>query len=256
MGIRISFSKPPGQRLTYCLAFVGGFGDAAGFVLASTFTGHITGNLVLAAVSTAAGDWLTTLIRLSAIGAFLAGIFLSVACAHLTASRQWPPLVAAFVGEVVLISAGSLTLMSHTATGIEIFVLCLSLALGLQNGAFRRVGGISIHTTYLTGMLTGLMVTESEKLFSQPSSAATTQDQRARLLYGIWVSFFLGAATGAALVLRFKEAGMLAVVLVLMVLIVRTLLSEQILPGQLPRSQGYPVTTGANDLNVSGRKEK
>jgi uncharacterized membrane protein YoaK (UPF0700 family) len=29
------------------LAFVGGYGDAASFVLAKTFTGHVTGNLVL-----------------------------------------------------------------------------------------------------------------------------------------------------------------------------------------------------------------
>jgi uncharacterized membrane protein YoaK (UPF0700 family) len=226
MRIRIPFSKPPGDELTYSLAFVGGFGDAAGFVLASTFTGHITGNLVLAAVSIAARDWLTTLTRLSAVLAFLAGIFLSVACARLAASRQWPLLVAAFAGELVLIAVGSLMLRSHATTGTEIFVLCLSLALGLQNGAFRRVGGISIHTTYLTGMLTGLLVTESEKLFSQPPSTVTTQDHRTRLLYAIWFSFFLGAATGAALVVRFKEAGMLAVVLVLGALIVRTLQSR------------------------------
>jgi uncharacterized membrane protein YoaK (UPF0700 family) len=252
----ISSCKSPGESLTYSLAFIGGFGDAAGFVLAKTFTGHITGNLVLAAVSIATLDWATTLIRLSAVLSSLAGIFLSVACARLAAARQWRPLVAAFVGEVVLISAGSLMLLSHAATGTEIFVLCLSLALGLQNGAFRRAGGVSVHTTYLTGMLTGLMVTESEKLFSQVPSTPATRDRGARLLYGIWISFFLGAATGAALILRFREAGMLVVVLVLIVLIVRTLLSQPILPGNLQGSQGYRVTAGADEINVPGRKEE
>jgi uncharacterized membrane protein YoaK (UPF0700 family) len=211
---------------------------------------------MLAAVSIAALDWLTTLTRLSAVVAFLAGILLSVACARLAALRQWPLLVAAFVGELVLIAAGSLMLVSNATVGTETFVLCLSLALGLQNGAFRRVGGISIHTTYLTGMLTGLMVTESEKLFSQPPSAATRQDERARLLYRIWISFFVGAATGAALVLRFKEAGMLVLVIVLMVLIVRTLLSQPSFPGELSGSQGYQVTARAGDRNISGRKEE
>jgi uncharacterized membrane protein YoaK (UPF0700 family) len=37
----------------------------------------------------------------------------------------------------------------------------------------------------------------------------------------LWLSFFVGAAIGAALVLRFSEAGMLAIVLLLGVLLVR-----------------------------------
>ena len=33
------------------LVFVGGYADAASFLLAHTFTGHLTGNCVLAAIS-------------------------------------------------------------------------------------------------------------------------------------------------------------------------------------------------------------
>ncbi len=255
MGVRVAFSKPPGEELTYSLAFVGGFGDAAGFVLASTFTGHVTANWVLAAVSLAERHWLDTVIRLSAVGAFLAGIFVSVACARLVASRQRPLLVAALAGELVLMTVGSLTLASTAAASTEIFVLCLSLALGLQNGAFRRVGGVGIHTPYLTGMLTGLTVTESEQLFSQPPSAARTQDHRARLRYGVWISFFLGAGTGAALTLRFREGGMLAVVLVVIVLLARTLLSRPIVTGKLLGLQGHRVAAEADDLGVPAGKE-
>jgi uncharacterized membrane protein YoaK (UPF0700 family) len=40
--------------LSFGLAFVGGYGDAASFVLAKTFTGHVTGNLVLTAIAVAA----------------------------------------------------------------------------------------------------------------------------------------------------------------------------------------------------------
>jgi uncharacterized membrane protein YoaK (UPF0700 family) len=217
-----SLSKYPGAGLTLGLAFVGGFGDAAGFVLARTFTGHVTGNLVLAAVSIAALDWATTLIRLSAVLAFLAGVFLSVLSARLAAAKQWPPLAAAFGGEIVLIGAGSLLLMLHTATGTGIFVLCMSLALGLQNGAFRRAGGVSVHTTYLTGMLTGVLITETERLFSQPPGGSRADAGGIRLVRGLWLSFFAGAAVGAALVLRFSEAGMLAIVLLLGVLLVRS----------------------------------
>jgi hypothetical protein len=65
--------------------------------------------------------------------------------------------------EVILIVAASLALSSGLAHGVGIFVIFLSLALGLQNGAFRRVGGISVHTTYLTGMITSLISTEAKQ---------------------------------------------------------------------------------------------
>ena len=68
--------------LSYGLAFVGGYGDAASFVLAKTFTGHVTGNLVLAAIAVAAHDWRATLGPLSAIVTFLIGIFLIVSTAR------------------------------------------------------------------------------------------------------------------------------------------------------------------------------
>jgi uncharacterized membrane protein YoaK (UPF0700 family) len=208
--------------ISYTLAFVGGFGDSAGFVLARTFTGHITGNLVLAAVSVAGRDWPMTLIRFSAVASFLAGILLSVIFGQVAAKRQWRPLLPAFTAEMVVIAACSLALMFHAAGGSEIFVLCMSLALGLQNGAFCRVGGISVHTTYLTGMVTGLTITQTEKLFFQAASAPAANDAGTALLYKIWGSFFVGAVTGAAMALRFKEAGMFVIVLVLFGLVIRS----------------------------------
>ena len=49
------------------LAFIGGYADASSYLLARTFTGHLTGNCVLAAVSTASGDWHLSLVRFLAL---------------------------------------------------------------------------------------------------------------------------------------------------------------------------------------------
>jgi uncharacterized membrane protein YoaK (UPF0700 family) len=49
-----SYIRQTDTWLSFGLAFVGGYGDAAGFVLAKTFTGHVTGNLVLGAIAIAA----------------------------------------------------------------------------------------------------------------------------------------------------------------------------------------------------------
>jgi uncharacterized membrane protein YoaK (UPF0700 family) len=124
----------------------------------------VTGNLVLAAIAVAAHDWLAALEHLSAIVTFLLGISSSVLIVRpLKARRPWPLLPTIMGLEVILIVAASLALASDMAHGVEIFVIFVSLALGLQNGAFRRTGGISVHTTYLTGMITSLISTTTER---------------------------------------------------------------------------------------------
>src|ERR1700684_3903677 len=92
--------------LSLGLAFVGGYGDAAGFVLAKTFTGHVTGNLVLGAIAVAAHDWRATLGHLSAIVTFLIGVLLSTLLAKpLKARSSWPLLPTVMGIEVILIVA-------------------------------------------------------------------------------------------------------------------------------------------------------
>jgi uncharacterized membrane protein YoaK (UPF0700 family) len=209
--------------LSFGLAFVGGYCDAAGFVLARTFTGHVTGNLVLAAIAVVARDWRALLEHLSAIVTFLIGISLSMVIVRpLKAWPSWRLLPTIMGIEVILIVAASLALASDTAHGVEIFVIFVSFALGLQNGAFRRVGGISVHTTYLTGMITSLISTETEKYASEviPPSVRVP-DPKIGLLCEIWIAFVLGAGTGAAMVLHFKALGMLGAAVLLIPLILR-----------------------------------
>ena len=205
------------------LAFVGGYGDAASFVLAKTFTGHVTGNLVLAAVAIAAHDWRAALGHLSAIVTFLTGIFVSVLIVRpLKARSSWPLLPTIMGIEVLLIVAASLALSSDMAHGVEVFVIFVSLALGLQNGAFRHVGGVSVHTTYLTGMITSLICTEAEQYASEVvPPIVRAHDPKIGLLCGIWIAFVVGAGTGAAMVLHFGAVGMVGAALLLIPLALR-----------------------------------
>ena len=207
--------------LTFGLAFVGGYSDAASFVLAKTFTGHVTGNLVLGAIAVAAHDWRAMLGHLSAIVTFFLGVFLSALIVRpLKSWASWPLLPIVMGIEVLLIVAASLVLASGVTHGIEIFVIFVSLALGLQNGAFRQAGGISVHTTYLTGMITSLISTEVEKYTSEAAPApGKATDPKITLLCGIWIAFVVGAGTGAAMVLRFRALGMLGAALLLIALI-------------------------------------
>jgi uncharacterized membrane protein YoaK (UPF0700 family) len=130
--------------------------------------------------------------------------------------------------EVILIVGASLTLACDVAHGIEIFVIFVSLALGLQNSAFRHVGGISVHTTYLTGMITNLISTEAEIYTSEVvAPPVKVLDPKIGLLCGIWIAFVLGAGMGAAMVLRFKALGMLGAALLLIALILRSSMASE-----------------------------
>jgi uncharacterized membrane protein YoaK (UPF0700 family) len=217
--------------LSFGLAFVGGYGDAASFVLAKTFTGHVTGNLVLGAIAVATHDWRAVVGHLSAIVTFLIGVLLSALIVKpLKAWSSWPlPLLPTVMGiEVILIVAASFTVASRVIHGAGLFVIFVSLALGLQNGAHRNAGGISVHTTYLTGMITSLIVTEAEKHTSAVASApVSVLDQKIDLLFRIWIAFVVGAGIGAAMVLHFRAFGMLGAALVLVLLILQNSMASQ-----------------------------
>jgi uncharacterized membrane protein YoaK (UPF0700 family) len=219
--------------LSFGLAFIGGYGDAAGFVLAKTFTGHVTGNLVLGAIAVAAQDWRAAVGHLSAIVTFLFGVVLSVLIVRpLKAWASWPFLSTIMGIEVILLVAAAVALASGMAQRVEIFVILVSLALGLQNGAFRRAGEISVHTTYLTGMITSLISTEAEKYTSglAPATVAAP-DTKIGLLCRVWAAFVLGAGIGAVMAFHFKAFGMLGAAALLIALILYTTKGSTMLGG-------------------------
>lgn len=215
--------RPSDMWLSSGLAFVGGYCDAAGFVLAKAFTGHVTGNLVLGAIAVVTHDWRSMVARLSAIVTFLIGVLVSMLIARRPNPKvrlSWPVLPTIMGIEAILIVAASLAFTSDAAARVEIFVIFVSLALGLQNGAFRRVGGISVHTNYLTGMITSLIAAEADKYDPQPVlQPAMPQDPKIHLLCAIWIAFVLGAGAGAAMAVHFKGLGMLGAALLLIALI-------------------------------------
>jgi uncharacterized membrane protein YoaK (UPF0700 family) len=220
------------EWLSFGLALVGGYGDAAGFVIAKTFTGHVTGSLVLATIGAAARDWGAALGHASAVVVFLAGIPLSVLLDRgLAAWSSWRLLPTVMGIEVILILTAYWASASQAALGTEGFVACTSLALGLQNGAFRRTGGISVHTTYLTGTITSLIGMRMALHGTPPIPiAAATTEAKVRMSCGIWVAFVVGSGTGAAMVLRFGKAGILgAALLLLAVMLANSIMSGRTL---------------------------
>jgi uncharacterized membrane protein YoaK (UPF0700 family) len=204
------------------LAFVGGYADASSYLLARTFTGHLTGNCVLAAVSTASKEWYLTLDRLLAVIVFLAGILVSLILNRFVPVRlrQYSLAIAMFI-EVLLIVSASLFLINRA--NAELFIVCMCLALGIQNGALDKTNGISVHSTYMTGMVTTLMQKSFRHLSSKRSPKEDSSRDSVRLtiqvLAPMWISFIFGALAGAVIVSSFHSVGLLGIVLSLVLLI-------------------------------------
>ena len=204
------------------LAFVGGYADASSYLLARTFTGHLTGNCVLGAVSVASKEWYLTLDRLLAVIVFLAGILVSLILNRFVPVRlrQYSLAIAMFI-EVLLVVSAALFLMNQ-ANG-ELFIGCMCLALGIQNGTLNKTNGISVHSTYMTGMVTTLMQKSFGRLSSNRSSKADPPSESARLtirvLAPMWIGFICGAFAGAVIVSSFHSIGLLGIVVPLVLLI-------------------------------------
>jgi len=204
------------------LAFVGGYADASSYLLARTFTGHLTGNSVLAAVSAASKEWYLTLDRLLAVIVFLAGILVSLMLNRFVPVRlrQYSLAIAMFI-ELLLIGSASLFLINRANT--ELFIVCMCLALGIQNGALNKTNGISVHSTYMTGMVTTLIQKSFGRLSANRSSKADPPSESARLtirvLAPMWIGFICGAFAGAVIVSSFHSVGLLGIVVPLVLLI-------------------------------------
>ena len=204
------------------LAFVGGYADASSYLLARTFTGHLTGNCVLAAVSAASKDLSLTLDRLLAVVVFLGGIFFNLILTRFAPIRlrQSSLAITMFI-EILLFVSASLFLRAWGNQ--EWFIVCMCLALGMQNGALNKTNGISVHSTYMTGMVTGLLQKSFDHLFANRSSKEPSSGDSARLTLQVpasmWMSFICGAVTGSVLVSSFQSVGLLGIVLPLILLI-------------------------------------
>ena len=204
---RRCFARQPMNRLllvALCLAFLGGYADAAGFLLTRTFTGHVTGNTVFLAINLAQANWRLVATNAMAVGAFLLG----------TGSAEWvketteTPKIGRRLRMSLMIEGMLLT----AAAGCHYesrwwcdmpSVVCLCLALGIQNGALRKCGAMSVHTTFITGLSTTVL-SDAVRRAAGHGNSSDHQNHPSAVLAGILAAFTAGAGAGGYLSLHFE----------------------------------------------------
>lgn len=183
------------MSLAIALAFAGGYADAGSFVTVGAFTGHVTGNTVLAAVAIARRDWHGALLKAMAVGLFLMTTYVGLRFSDVLKVKKHA-LETAIALQILLVGIAPVFVLLHKPYGAELMIACLCSALGLQNGSFSKADGVSIHTTYLTGDLTKLMVALANR--SEPLKAdQTTANRRTlRMTCMVGSAFGVGALSG------------------------------------------------------------
>ncbi|WP_283126096.1 YoaK family protein [Providencia stuartii] len=192
------------------LAFIGGFVDACSFMIFQVFTGHLTGNSVLSMIYISQMDWAMLVLSAVSILGFFAG----------TLAGSWKQIQGTSLSSHTIINTIVLLLFTIVFTlyffipslySAKTALFMISLSMGIQNGYFNKVGGVSIHTTYVTGMTTsciGKFLRNENKDGSKKTLAFAV------------ISFILGALTGGYLSVNYHILGFSTVLILLLITVI------------------------------------
>lgn len=213
------------------LSFTAGFVDIVGaLTVYDLFTAHVTGTTVRLGEHLAHHDWGPAVAAITIVVVFfsasLAGRVLIEAAQRARFKRIASlTLVLEAVLLLFAVAIGTSPHMSaHPSTKV-VPVVCVMLALfagsmGLQTATLTKIGPLTVHTTFVTGMLNKLAQVGSLWIFAAYDLYFRKRDsdghlrhelrenaQRARLLFFIWILYMVGAGCGALLT---KGAGLKA----------------------------------------------
>lgn len=200
--------------LALLLGWVAGFADAFGYlVLNEIFTSHISGNSVAVGAEAGRRNWDIAGQHawpiLFFIFGFFVGVVLETICARLHVRRRLGVvLVLEMILLVVFFFFGwtwehSPGIAPNVSPHFYFLVALLAGAMGVQSAGLRHVRGQSVHTPYVTGMLTHAVEDAVKVLFKvydrlrhRVADFPFEEFKRIRFFAGVWFSFTVGAVCG------------------------------------------------------------
>ncbi len=211
------------------LTFTAGFADIVGFLsVYHTFTAQMTGTTVHLAHWLVQHNWAGAGVAASAVAAFVLG---SVAGRIVieVGSRLGVRSVASLTLVLELLMLAAFLFFANRVTGGGIapptaaaeagpLIALLAGAMGMQTATLTRVGALTIHTTFLTGMLNKLAQLIAHGIFHsydliraqlehEKLAHRDLQHQAIRnglFLFVVWSCYLAGAAAGSVLESRWR----------------------------------------------------
>jgi uncharacterized membrane protein YoaK (UPF0700 family) len=184
------------------LSFAAGCADVIGYIsFGHSFIAHMTGNTVHLGEGLIEANWMQVGKAAALIAAFLAGsIFTRSIIEAACRLRVRSIAVIALALEAGLIAAAVFSWRHELQS-----LLLLAAAMGVQTAVLTRVGSLTVHTTFVTGMLNKLAQLLSHASFltyDQLRGSPTASKSRSKVLaesrfmFGVWFLYLLGAGVG------------------------------------------------------------
>ena len=218
-----------GRAPAILLAAVGGCVDAIGFLLLTgLFIAHQSGNSTSFAVALGQGEWWQVLRHGFVIPVFVIATAAGVVMLESAAAEHHQPHRRR---TLLLVEAGLLALFGLTAAfarredllgsnDVAYYVVgtIAASAMGAQNALLRKVGGQTVHTTFITGMLTSMAVGLAHLvLLRRQGRRDPVVREQALLAASVFGAYVAGAVIGS---LGDRGVGLWTVALPIVVLIV------------------------------------
>jgi uncharacterized membrane protein YoaK (UPF0700 family) len=224
-------------NIAVAMTWAAGFVDLVGYVsLYGLYTSHMTGNTVAMARHISALQWSGVVRRGWPILTFVFGLMLGAFIYEAEKRRQiqipFPPAIgleALLIAIFIAAGIGSgfkADIPPQPAGKFFVMVALLAIPMGIQNVVIRKVGGINVYTTFVTGSLVKFAENLSQYLFWVRDrtyhrfrrrivkvlriSSRRLPFQRAALTLGLWTAYLGGAVCGGFSIQRWALLGMVA----------------------------------------------
>lgn len=181
------------------LCLSAGIVDVIGYLsLGHVFTANMTGNIVLLGIAAGSSLQLTAFHSIIALSGFVLGVLLAVVIGGKHEKMFWPKAVTRiFILEVIILLLFALmTNFPYIQGAYFMLIILLSMAMGIQTTAARKLDVAGISTTVLTNTLANLFEDLVQRLSNREKRKAPIE--RVSLMrIGSIVFYCLGAAIAA-----------------------------------------------------------
>ncbi|MGB8540485.1 MAG: YoaK family protein [Candidatus Acidiferrales bacterium] len=191
------------------LTFSAGLVDIVGFVgVFQLFTAHLTGATVQLGHGLVNHNWVNVSAAAIIVGAFFCGSILGRTLIEVGSRKR----IRRIASVTLAIEAVMLAALAQARPGFSIrpfwSLAALAAAMGVQTATLTGIGPLTVHTTFVTGMLNKLAQLVSHILFrgydllhSKARSGEAHRDhkrdiQQALFLSAVWLFYVAGAAMG------------------------------------------------------------
>jgi uncharacterized membrane protein YoaK (UPF0700 family) len=218
--VRTARHRRSKSAIALVLTFIAGFVDIAGlFTIYDVFTAHMSGNTVRLGEHLLQRNWTGALITAAVLGAFVFGSIVGRIIIEIGARASIRSIASASLAIEAVLFITVVVLGAHTPRklgdikdslpAVILLLALLAIGMGLQTATVTRIGALTVHTTFVTGMLNKLAQLISHWLFHSYDLRCVDASQLAAIrahrrhvaqqtlfMFAIWFCYLAGAFCG------------------------------------------------------------